>query len=70
MKKLKKGILGLTTASVTTSIGANILTKAGSPAGAAGLASVASFYPSMGAMMGGGAALRMLGKLKPKKKRR
>ena len=53
LKKLRKGVVGLTTASVTTSVGASIAGQAGSHAGASALQGMAGFYPAMGTMMAG-----------------
>jgi len=67
VKKLKKDVLGFTTAGVTLGIGSAITAKAGGSG--AGLAAVGGMMPIAGTAMMGGHALRLTKKIYKKKKR-
>jgi hypothetical protein len=66
MKKLKKDAIGLTKASMITSVGASAATSVGGSG--AGLSALSSSFPVMGTAVGAGASLRMLKKMKKKRR--
>jgi len=67
MKKLKKDALGLTKASLITSVGASAVSGAGG--NVRGLSTLSSSFPTVGATVGASASMRMLKKMSRKKKR-
>lgn len=67
MKKEMKGILAMTGGAVTAGVGGSVLSSIGGTAagyGATGLANAASGFPAAGSIMGAGAVLGELKKLK------
>ena len=73
MKKLAKNVIGMTALGAGLGIGASVVEKiGGTTAGyaGAGMTTMASFMPSIGAVMGGGMVLEQTQKLQKMVKKR